>query len=138
MLDWFLLFLIAHFIMGLHYLLHLQKKREMKREEKQSESRVEPPSFVPMEAKVVPTHASYTNKFNDVIGNETSGIIGQGVAEVVVPSDWYMSRTLPTEFDGPYWPNGGIQPDFIYPGSDPKRPLRNQAWPAAFSVSRGA
>ena len=135
MLDWFLLFAVAHFIMGLHYLLHLQKKRETKREEKQL---YEPPSFVPMEDKIVPTHASYTNKFNDVIGNETSGIIGKGVAEVVVPSDWYMSRTLPTEFDGPYWPNGGIQPDFIYPGSDPKRPLRNQAWPAAFSVSRGA
>ena len=137
MLDWFLLFAIAHFIMGLHYLLHLQKKRHVKQQEKKSEELVEPPSFVPMEARVVPTHASYSNKFNDVIGNETSGIIGEGVREVVVPSDWYMSRTLPTEFDGPYWPNGGIQPDFIYPGSDPNRPLRNQAWPAAFSISKG-
>lgn len=138
MLDWFLLFAVAHFIMGLHYLLHLQKKRHLKRQEKKEEQLVEPPSFVPMEARIVPTHAYYSNKFNDVIGNEKSGIIGEGVREVVVPSDWYMSRTLPTEFDGPYWPNGGIQPDFIYPGSDPARPLRNQAWPAAYSVSRGA
>lgn len=137
MLDWVLLFAIAHFILGIRYLLHLQHKRHLKREEKKEVDMIQPPSFVPMEDRVVPSHASYTNKFNDVIGNETSGIIGKGVAEVVVPSDWYMSRTLPTEFDGPYWPNGGIQPDFIYPGSDPKRPLRNQAWPAAYSVSRG-
>lgn len=61
------------------------------------------------------------------IGNANSGIIGPGVREVVVASDWYMSRTLPTEFDGPYWPRGSIEYDFIYPGSDPKRPLRNQS-----------
>jgi hypothetical protein len=90
--------------------------------------------FWPSEARIVPSHASYSNKFNDVIGNENSGIIGEGCAEVVVPSDWYMSRYLPTEFDGGYWPNGGIQPDFLYPGSDPKRPLRPQTLYASQSV----
>lgn len=138
MLDWFLLFAIVHFIMGLRYLLHLQKKRKEKQYEKKEVSRTEPPSFQPVEHRRVPTHASYSNKFNDVIGNYNSGLVGPAEPEIVVPSDWYMSRTLPTEFDGPYWPNGGIQPDFIYPGSDPNRPLRNQNWPAAFSVSRGA
>ncbi len=138
MLDWFLLFAVAHFVMGLHYLLHLQKKRQVKKEDKKAVDLVAPPSFVPVEAEVVPTHAYYSNKFNDVIGNYNSGLMKPVKAEIVVPSDWYMSSTLPTEFDGPYWPNGRIQPDFIYPGSDPKRPLRNQNWPAAFSVSRGA
>lgn len=87
-----------------------------------------PLSFVASEAEIVPTHASYSNKFNDVIGNSTSGIApgSYGVAEVVIPSDWYMFRTPPTEFDGPYWPRGSIEPDFIYPGSDPKRPQRSQ------------
>ncbi len=88
--------------------------------------------FVPVEDKRVPTHASYSNKFNDVIGNYASGLVGPAEPEVVIPSDWYMSRTLPTEFDGPYWPNGGIQPDFIYPGSDPNRPLRPYNWNAAY------
>ena len=138
MLDWFLLFLVAHFVLGVHYLLHLQKKRQLKKEDKKAADLIEPPSFVPVEDKIVPTHSSYSNKFNDVIGNYNSGLMQPAKAEIVVPSDWYMSSTLPTEFDGPYWPNGGIQPDFIYPGSDPKRPLRNQNWPAAFSVSRGA
>ncbi len=137
MLDWFLLFAIVHFVLGLRYLLHLQKKRKEKRDEKKVVSRIEPPSFQPVEAHRVPTHAHYSNKFNDVIGNHNSGLVGPAVPEIVVPSDWYMSSTLPTEFDGPYWPNGGIQPDFIYPGSDPKRPLRNQNWPSWFSVSRG-
>jgi hypothetical protein len=88
----------------------------------------------PSIAEVVPSHASYSNKFNDVIGNENSGIIGEGVGEVVIASDWYMSRYLPTEFDGDYWPNGGIQPDFLYPGGDPARPLRPQTLYASQSV----
>ena len=94
--------------------------------------------FVPVEDKRVPTHASYSNKFNDVIGNYASGLMGPAEPEVVVPSDWYMSRTLPTEFDGPYWPNGGIQPDFIYPGSEPARPLRPYNWNAAYYRTLGA
>ena len=94
-----------------------------------------PTDFVPMEAVRVPTHASQSNKLNNTIGNYDSGVIGPAQYEVVVPSDWYMSRTLPTEFDGPYWPSGSVAPDFIFPGSDPKRPLRPQSWPAAYSVS---
>jgi hypothetical protein len=83
-------------------------------------------AFVPMEARVVPTHSYYSNKFNDMIGNMNAELVTEGKPEVVVPSDWYMSRYLPTEFDGDYWPRGSIEPDFIFPGSDPKRPLRPQ------------
>jgi hypothetical protein len=94
-----------------------------------------PTDFVPVEDARVPTHASQSNKWNNKIGNHDSGVVGPAHYEVVVPSDWYMSRTLPTEFDGPYWPSGSIAPDFIFPGSDPARPLRPQSWPAAYSVS---
>jgi hypothetical protein len=95
--------------------------------------------FVPSEDRIVPTHASYSNKFNDVIGNEMSGIVGEGVREVNIPSDWYMSRELPSYFDGEYWPRGSILPDFIYKGSDPGyREYRKQDWPSWFSVLRGA
>lgn len=93
-----------------------------------------PTEFVPMEHVRVPTHASQTNKWNNKIGNHDSGIVGPAQYKVVVPSDWFMSRTLPTEFDGPYWPSGSIQPDFIFPGSDPNRPLRPQSWPASYSA----
>jgi hypothetical protein len=126
MLDTVFFTLIFLFFIGIGYLLYLQQHRRPIVRKKEVEV-IQPLSFVPMEDRIVPTHANYSNKFNDVIGNETSGIIGKGVAEIVIPSDWYMSRTLPTEFDGPYWPNGmNIEPDFIYPGSDPKRPLRSQ------------
>jgi hypothetical protein len=84
--------------------------------------------FQPVEAHVVPTHANYSNKFNDVIGNFESGLVGKGIPEVVIPSDWYMSAHLPTDFDGPYWPRGTVEPDFLYPGSDPMRPQRSQYW----------
>ena len=128
MLDWILVILIVCFFLGLGYLLSIQSQRKFDSVYKPSPK---PPTevmdFGPMEDRVVPTHASYSNKFNDVIGNANSGIIGPGVREVVVASDWYMSRTLPTEFDGPYWPRGSIETDFIYPGSDPKRPLRSQS-----------
>jgi len=89
-------------------------------------SLIEPQSFVASEARVVPSKASYSNKFNDVIGNFDSGLApgAIGVPEIVIPSDWYMFRTPPTEFDGPYWPSGSIKPDFIYPGGN--RPLRSQ------------
>jgi len=96
-------------------------------------SNIGPTSFVPVEDHVVPTHASYSNKLNDSIGTLNADLVGPGGYEVVIPSDWYMSRTLPTEFDGAYWPSGSIQPDFLYPGSNPKQPLRNQGWNAAFT-----
>jgi hypothetical protein len=137
---------ILSWIAGVWWLLSIQAQRKRdaiykkgpsqltKKAVKEAEARG-PTGFVPVEAVVVPTHASHSNKWNNQIGNYNSGIIGPAQYEVVVPSDWYMSRTLPTEFDGPYWPSGSIAPDFIFPGSDPKRPLRPQTWPAAYSVS---
>jgi len=90
-------------------------------------------SFVPVEDTIVPTHASYSNRLNDAIGTRNAELVVPGAGEVVVPSDWFMSRELPTEYDGPYWPSGSIQPDFLFPGSDPKRLLRNQGWNAAYT-----
>ena len=123
--------LIIIFFLGLAYLLSIQRPAPPPPPPKPKpiqEAPTMPLSFVASEAVIVPSHASYSNKFNDVIGNATSGIApgSYGVAEVVIPSDWYMFRTPPTEFDGPYWPRGSIEPDFIYPGADPKRPLRSQ------------
>jgi hypothetical protein len=138
MLDTVLFTLIFLFFVGIGYLFYLQQHRRTIIRAEVKKPKLQPLSFVPMEDRIVPTHANYSNKFNDVIGNETSGIIGKGVAEIVIPSDWYMSRTLPTEFDGPYWPNGEIEPDFIYPGSDPKRPLRSQTLYASQILSPGA
>jgi hypothetical protein len=90
-------------------------------------------NFVPVEDVIVPTHASYSNKLNDSIGTRNAQLVVPGAGEVVVPSDWFMSRELPTEYDGPYWPSGSIQYDFLFPGSDPKRLLRNQGWNAAYT-----
>ncbi len=123
--------LLIIFFLGLAYLLSIQRRAPpppYKPAPTDKPRPLMPLSFVASEAEIVPTHASYSNKFNDVIGNSTSGIApgSHGVAEVVIPSDWYMFRTPPTEFDGPYWPSGSIEPDFIYPGGDPKRPLRSQ------------
>lgn len=107
--------------------------------EKDCNPMLQPPSFVPVEAERVPSKASYSNKFNDVIGNENSGIFGPAAPpEVFIPSDWYMSATLPTEFDGKYWPKGTIEYDFIYPGSDPERPLRPQWLYASQILSPGS
>lgn len=88
--------------------------------------------FIASEDRVVPTHASYSNKFNDVIGNATSGIVGEGVYQAVIPSDWIDPRYMPTEYDGAYWPSTQIMPDYLYPGGDPKRPLRPQLWNASW------
>lgn len=94
-----------------------------------------PTDFVPVEDIRYPTNGYPNKKNNSKVGIHDWEVIGPAEYEVGVPSDWYMSSTLPTEFDGPYWPSGSIQPDFIFPGSDPKRPLRPQSWPAAYSVS---
>lgn len=92
-------------------------------------------TFQPVEDRVVPTHANYSNKFNDVIGNFESGIVGKGIPEVVIPSDWYMSANLPTNYGGRYWPPGTVEPDFLYPGSDPERPLRSQYYTYGYPES---
>jgi len=96
--------------------------------------RAAPPSFVPVEDRIVPTHASYSNKMNDMVGNMNAELVTPGFGEVVVPSDWYMKRELPTEYDGAYWPPGGISHDFLYPGSDPTKPLRNQNWQSSYGA----
>lgn len=139
MLGLLLLFLCIILMGWIWFILSQQKEMKMERKIAYTPNPpgvqcTAPPSFVPSIATVVPSHASYSNKFNDVIGNELSGIIGEGVQEVDIPSDWYMSSYLPTEFDGGYWPKGGIQPDFLYPGSDPARPLRPQTLYASQSV----
>jgi hypothetical protein len=94
---------------------------------------VEPPGFVPVEDRIVLSHASYSNKFNDQIGTLNAEVIGYGTQEVVIPSDWYMKATPPTEFDGPYWPSGRIQPEFPAAQPDWYRPQRNQNASAAYS-----
>jgi hypothetical protein len=91
---------------------------------------------VPVRDKVIPQQASRGNKFNDVLGGDSAGLFQNLPAEVVVPSDYYHWPYLPTEFDGPYWPDGNTRPDYIYPGGP--RPLRRQDLPAAYSLSRGA
>ena len=92
--------------------------------------------FVPVRDKVIPQQASHGNKFNDVLGGDSAGLFQNLPAEVVVPSDYYHWPYLPTEFDGPYWPDGNTRPDYIYPGGP--RPLRRQDLPAAYSLGRGA
>jgi hypothetical protein len=139
MLGYFFLGLTVLVFIWIWFLLSQQKEMKV---ERQVAYKPNPPGvqcaetadWWPSEAKIVPSHASYSNKFNDVIGNESSGIIGEGVQEVAITSDWYMSRYLPTEFDGGDWPNGGVQPDVLYPGGDPARPLRPQTLYASQSV----
>lgn len=91
---------------------------------------------VPVRDSVVPQQASHSNKFNDKLGGDSAGLFQNLPAEVVIPSDFYHWPYLPTEFDGPYWPDGTIHPDYIYPGGP--RPLRRQDLPSAYSLGRGA
>jgi hypothetical protein len=70
-------------------------------------------SFVPMLDIVVPTHAHHSNKFNNIIGNQDSGTIGPQIAEVVVPSDWYIQNKIPSDYTKRYWPKGTIEPDYL-------------------------
>jgi hypothetical protein len=131
---------LLFFLVGLGILLsiqHMPQSRdiyeptaEAKRPLEVSERMLQPIEPVALEAARLP-NPRY--KFEGSIANSASGLApgAQPMHEVVVPSDWYMSAHLPTEFDGPMWPNGGIAPDFLYPGSDPKRPLRSQNLGAA-------
>ena len=69
-------------------------------------------SPVPIEDHIVPTHASQTNKMNNMLGNVNSSQgIGPGLLEVVVPSDFYWSTKPPQKYR---WPSGSILPDYIY------------------------
>lgn len=137
-MEWIFSLLAICFLLGVGYLLSIQQQRRIESVYRPSPTpRIEQPGFVPMEARVVPTQARYSNKFNDMIGNMNSGLVAPGYPEVVVPSDWFRSSYLPTEFDGPYWPKGSIDPDYIYPGSDPKRPLRPQTLYSSQIISPG-
>jgi hypothetical protein len=137
-MDWLIGGLIVLFLLGIGYLLSIQQRIKTEAVYKPSPKPItQYPSFVPMEARVVPTHASHSNKFNNMIGNMNSELVGPGCPEIVVPSDWFRSSYLPTEFDGPYWPKGTIEPDYIFPGSDPKRPLRPQTLYASQIISPG-
>jgi hypothetical protein len=132
--------LLILFSIGLGILLSIQRMpqsrdmyeptAEAKRPLEVSDRMLQPIEPVPVEAARLP-NPRY--KFQGSVANSISGLApgAQPMHEVVIPSDWYMSSYLPTEFDGPMWPNGGIAPDFLYPGSDPKRPLRSQGLGAA-------
>lgn len=121
-MDWVPGLIVILFLLCLWYLLSIQKQRELERKRaydppSAKTPKAEPLSFVPMLDTVVPSHASYTNKFNDIIGNQDSQWVSpENVPEVAVASDWFHWPYLPTEFDGPYWPSGSIAPDYIYPG----------------------
>jgi hypothetical protein len=132
--------LLGFFLVGLGVLLsiqHMPQSRdvyeptaEAKRPLEISERMIQPIDPVPLEDARLP-NSRY--KFQGSIANSLSGLApgAQPIYEVVIPSDWYRSAYLPTEFDGSMWPNGGIAPDYLYPGSDPKRPLRSQNLGAA-------
>lgn len=151
-LDWLIIAGIIAWIIGFGLLLSIQQESSTEDRKAAVEPIIKPNppklidirtlptngDFVPVQDRIVPTQPYYSNKFNDVIGNQDSEWVAPAQPEVVVPSDWYMKRTLPTEFDGAYWPRGTILPDFIFPGSDPKRPLRHQDWPASYASVPGA
>jgi len=102
------------FILGLWYLISIQRARKILSKKPRKTSYM-PTTFVPIEAHIVPTHASQTNKMNNMIGNVNSSQgVGPGMLEVVIPSDYYSPKRLPSEYSGPYWPSGSILPDYIY------------------------
>jgi hypothetical protein len=127
--------LLVLFLVGIGILLsiqHMPQKRDMyqptaeaKAPLEVSERMIQPIEPVALEAARLP---SPRYKFQGSIANSASGLApgAEPMHEVVIPSDWYMSAYLPTEFDGTMWPNGLIAPDFLYPGSDAGRPLRAQ------------
>jgi len=113
------LILIILFLMGIYWLLSIQKHRSCKklikkRKPVKKESKYMPISFVPVEDNIVPSHASHTNKMNNKLGNVNSSQgIGPGLLEVVIPSDFYQFSSRPGEYD---WPSGSIMPDYIFNG----------------------
>jgi hypothetical protein len=115
------------FLLGLAYLVSIQESRKVSKPyiPKPQVPRPDPFDFVPVEDHIVPTQPYHSNKFNDELGSKTTALAQPGPAAVVVASDWYQWPHLPTDYDGAYWPSGSIEPDYLYPGSDPKRPLRS-------------
>lgn len=113
------------FILGLMYLLSIQHERQIPRRTSYQDRPLRHDDVVPVEDHVVPTQPYHSNKFNDELGAKTMAFAQPAPAEVVVASDWYQWPHLPTDYDGPYWPRGSIEPDYIAPGLDPNRPLRS-------------
>lgn len=98
------------FILALPVQKPLKKRYELKKPYLQP--KFMPTTFVPIESHIVPTHASQTNKLNNMIGNVNSSTgVGPGILEVVIPSDFYTLTSRPAEHK---WPSGSILPDYIY------------------------
>lgn len=115
--------LIIIFLIGLFWLVSIQKKASCKKvvaRQKVTCAKAQH-TFVPVEDHIVPTHASQTNKMNNMIGNVNSSQgVGPGLLEVVIPSDFYQFSSRPGEYD---WPSGSIEPDYIYNGDGVHRRL---------------
>lgn len=126
MIEVVLILCILLFLLGIAYLVSIQESRTHKAPYiPEPKPKTIPFDFVPVEDINMPHTAYHSNKFNDELGGKTAAVVGDALPEVVVPSDWFYWPHLPTEYDGPYWPRGSIEPDYIYPGSDPARPLRS-------------
>ena len=98
---------------NVHKRLNPKKNRRLKKTDcLDYNGRMMDDSPVPIEAHIVPTHASQTNKMNNMLGNVNSSQgVGPGLLEVVVPSDFYWSTKPPQKYR---WPSGSILPDYIY------------------------
>jgi len=136
MTDLFIGLLGLLWLFGLFWLLSVQitrvPKENMQKEIPNQALSIMPDTIVPMEDRIVPTQPFHGNKFNDVIGNYSSGLMHPAPAEVVIPSDYFYWPYLPSEFDGPFWPAGSSQPDYLYPGGS--RPLRRPDLPSSYSI----
>jgi len=110
--------LILCFLIGLFWLLSVQRRVPLKKQHKlkkpYTNPKTMPRDFVPVEDSIVPNAASHTNKMNDKLGNVNSSQgYGPGILEVVIPSDFYQFSSRPGEY---YWPSGTILPDYIFNG----------------------
>ena len=108
--------LILLFLTGMFFLLSIQRLKPLKKQYKLKKPylrpRTMPNDFVPVEDHIVPTHASHTNKMNNMLGNVNSSQgVDPGLLEVVIPSDFYQFSSRPGEY---YWPSGSILPDYIF------------------------
>ena len=105
------IFILIIWLLWLQIVLHSKRPKKVVKKSYKAPEYI-PNTFVPIEAHIVPTHASQTNKMNNMIGtvNSSQGV-GPGILEVVVPSDIYNSKTRPYEHR---WPSGSILPDYLH------------------------
>lgn len=126
-MEGILLILIGLCIVIIAWLLSIQSEEKNNPQYIPSPKPVtEPRSFVPMEDRIVPTSASYTNKQKDMIGNHNAELVVPGVPEIVIPYDFWHWPYMPTDSNGPYWPSGEIEPDYIYPGGRNLVPIKGR------------